>query len=68
MRIITENSVYTVVPVEGGFEVKRLASTRSDVQVRDKHRHFTPSLCVGIGSPLVTTNMRTTPVLAILPV
>lgn len=64
-RVITRNSVYSVRPTEGGFFVKRLASTFGQA-VKANHLHFTPSLDVAVGRPMVTTTLRTTPVLAIV--
>lgn len=65
-RVFTKNSVYAVKAVSGGFEVKRQASTYGQ-RVVDTHAHFTPSLDITLGKPMVTTSLRTTPVLAILP-
>lgn len=65
-RVITKNSVYAVKAMNGGFQVKRQASTYGQV-VKANHLHFTHSLDLAIGRPMVTTVLHTTDVLAILP-
>ena len=64
-HVVTAHSIYTIVPVSGGFSVQRSAD-RYGRQVKDTHKHFTPEIFVKIGLPLTTSELDTTPVLAIL--
>jgi hypothetical protein len=65
MRVITRNSVYTVNLLSGGlFHVRRTASTWGQ-RVVDAHEHFSREITLGVGSPFVTSHLRTTDVLAI---
>jgi hypothetical protein len=65
-RVITKNSVYRVKPVNGGFYVDRLASTYGQ-PVKARHLHFTPTLEITVGQPMVTSVLHTTAILGILP-
>ena len=64
MRVITQNSVYTVEPVGSMFLVQRSASTWGQ-HVIDRHVHYSAYIELGVGWPFVTSNLRTTNVLAI---
>lgn len=66
MRVITANSVYTVKISGALFHVRRTASMWGQ-QVRDNHEHYSASITLGVGMPLITSCLETSEVVAILP-
>lgn len=67
MRVITRNSVYTVKPTSGGmFFIERTASTWGQ-RVVERHTHVSRHISLGLGDPFITSNLRTSEVVAILP-
>jgi hypothetical protein len=66
MRVVTRNSVYSVKQDGSMFKVQRLASTWGQT-VKARHLHYSTFIEVGVGRPLVTSSLRTTAIVAILP-
>jgi hypothetical protein len=65
-KVVTKNSVYTVRPEGAGFTVARSADMWGR-KVNDSKRHFTGYIRVVVGSPFVTSVLRTSAVLAVIP-
>ena len=65
-RVVTSNSVYKVEIRGNMFGVSRLASMWGKPVTVD-HRHFSTELFLKFGAPMITDEMITSDVVAILP-
>jgi hypothetical protein len=65
MRVFTKNSVYTITPDRNLFKVERTADAWGRA-VKDRHTHYATRINVGVGGPLITSNMVTSEVIAVL--
>lgn len=65
-KVVTKNSVYQVAPAGAGFVVSRVADLWGR-KVTDKHTHATSRITLAVGEPFITSNIRTSAVLAVIP-
>ena len=65
-KVVTKNSTYTVQPEGSLFRVHKSADMWGR-KVIDRHEHLSAYILVNVGKPFVTSNMRTSNVLAVIP-
>lgn len=65
LRVVTRNSVYTVQVDNGGFTIRRTADLWGR-KVSDNHYHRSLSLTLAVGRPMLTDELTTSPVVAIV--